>query len=432
MKPWGRTCSKNRSDEMKASQRKDGSVMPKQTVLLVHGLSIGNSPRVRNSAAHFARRGMRVIIVRYNNKNCDKPRFERLGRGQWILRPDFRARRIPGKTLGGICAFFGFLVTVRAIVKRTSPRVLVAFGGIECLCLSFASPRSTTRVAWLLEFYHDSTKGLLRKLSVALGSRFWRLADAIVAPTRERLALHLCLRPECLTRKHFVIHNAPNLDEGSRSESGDPADTVCLAPADSSRLRIVYSGAIGRGFVLENLIKAVRSMPQDVELIMIGKRLKTGEAKSNLLKVQEAISKCINESNGGRNITWLDEIPYSELQGVLQGMDIGFVTYEPRSLNTYFSSPGKLYEYLKAGLVVLTDHGNCLSSELKAAGCAEFFSNSPSEAEIQVALSRLVSRRSDIAKMKKKARELFERKFNFDKQMEPFLAWLDEKAHGLK
>lgn len=407
-------------------------MITRQTVLVVHRSGVGNTPPVRNCATHFARRGMRVIVVGCKNKSCEASRFERLGHGQWIVRLDLKARRIPGKALGRICSLIEFIVAVRAIVKRTSPRVFVAFGDLECLALSFASARSTIRVAWLLEFYYDSTKGLLRKLSVALGSRFWRLADAIVAPTRERLALHLCLRPECLTRKHFVIHNAPNLDEDSRSEPRDAANTLCLVPAGPSRLRVVYSGAIGRGFVLENLIKAVRSLPQDVELIMIGKRLKTGEAKSNLLKAQEAISKCINESNGGWNITWLDEIPYSELQGVLQGMDIGFVTYEPRSLNTYFASPSKLYEYLKASLVVLTDHGSCLGRELKAAGCAEFFCRSPSEEDIQAALRRLVSRRSDIAKMREKAGELFEGEFAFDKQMEPFLAWLDEKAEGLE
>jgi len=403
---------------------KDGTMSMKQTVLVVHTSAIENTPPLRNCTTHFARRGIRVLVIGY--KKPKLPKFERLGHGQWILRMNLKTRKIPGTYFRQACMLIEFLVAVRAILKRTVPRELVAFDDPASLCLVFASSKFTTRIAWLLEFSHPRGKSVLQKALLAVTSRFWRLADALVVPTRERLALHLCLRPECLVKKHFVIHNAPNCCKRSSPTFLESRNEHPLLQASEGRLRIVYSGGVGFGYGLENLIKAVGSMPDDFELLIIGPKYKRNETKSGFMDAQEAISKCIEDANDRGNILWLDRVPYNELQGILLQRDIGYVTYEPLWLNNYFSAPGKVYEYLKAGLVVLMDNASCLSRELALNDCGEFFPINPSEEDIRAALHRLVSKRDDIQKMKEKALKLFEQELCLDKQMEPLLTWLNE------
>ena len=405
---------------------KDGTMSMKQTVLVVHTSAIENTPPLRNCTTHFARRGIRVLVIGY--KKPKFPKFERVGHGQWILRVNLKTRKIPGTYFRQACMLIEFLIAVRAILKRTVPRELVAFDDPASLCLGFASSQFTTRIAWLLEFSHPRGKGVFQKALLAVTSRFWRLADALVVPTRERLALHLCLRPECLVKKHFIIQNAPNCQEHSLPMHRESGKKLPLMQADQGRLRIVYSGGVGFGYGLENLIKAVGAMPDDFELLIIGPKYKGSETESRYLDAQEVISKCIEDANERRNILWLDRVPYDELQGILLQRDIGYVTYEPLWLNNYFSAPGKVYEYLKAGLVVLTDNASCLSQKLALNDCGEFFPINPSEEDIRAALHRLVSKRNDIETMKEKALELFERELSFDKQMEPLLTWLDKRA----
>ena len=345
----------------------------KNNVLIVQVAPIERTPPLRNCAAHFARRGAKVIVIGYKNKNSSK--YERLGRNQWIIRLDLRSRKIRIKAIAQIFALIEFLYAIRKIMRRISPGTFVAFNDLACLCFAVCIPqRYTTRIAWLLEFYHGETKGIYNKISMAVTSRFWRRADALVVPTRERLALHLCFRPECLIKKHFVIQNAPNMDDQTLPEAKEVIDVPFLSRSVPARLRIVYSGGIKPGHGLENLIKAAGLMSEDIELYILGKRFKTEETDSYTKDFQKQIDWHIGESNKRGNIKWLDFVPYTELQRIIRLMDVGYITYEPNTLNTYFSAPGKLYEYLKAGLVVLTDHKSCLKRELAAAGCMEFFS----------------------------------------------------------
>ncbi|MEB3366469.1 glycosyltransferase family 4 protein [Saccharopolyspora mangrovi] len=105
---------------------------------------------------------------------------------------------------------------------------------------------------------------------------------------------------------------------------------------------VVYAGAHGAANNVQAVLDAAAELPEHT-FVLIG----DGMEKARL--VQEA------RSRGLSNLHFLDMLPKSELAGILNGADIGLHVLADLAVFRAGGSPNKLYDYLAAGVPVVTN-----------------------------------------------------------------------------
>jgi glycosyltransferase involved in cell wall biosynthesis len=160
-----------------------------------------------------------------------------------------------------------------------------------------------------------------------------------------------------------------------------------------------------------------------VSLLLLGQKHELAERE---------VSDALRRVGGCNRISWFDEISYHELPAVLAGADAGFVHYVGDTINTRFAAPGKLYEYLRSGLVIVTDDECCIKQELSSRDAGVFFTRPGSHQSIAAALHRLSATRDQLPAAKASARALFEEKFNLQNQMDHLIKSISEHLETLQ
>jgi len=134
-----------------------------------------------------------------------------------------------------------------------------------------------------------------------------------------------------------IIRNLP------RYEQADPNAAPLLFRKNKTKL-ILYQGHFKPGRGLENLIRAV-GITAKVQLILIG----NGE-------LEPILKKIVKTEHLEDRVFFHKFIPTAELISASAQGDIGAVLFEPNSLNYAAALPNKFFEYIMAGLPVLTSN----------------------------------------------------------------------------
>jgi glycosyltransferase involved in cell wall biosynthesis len=133
-------------------------------------------------------------------------------------------------------------------------------------------------------------------------------------------------------RRPEVILNVPEMEESNPMKSR-------LRP--HAQKVVLYQGSYARHRGLENMIRACEFLEKDVTLVLRG----YGPNESQLRKIAKPFKNCRFER----------PVPMKELvEAASETADIGIVSYVPVNMNNYLASPNKLFEYIQAGLPVLS------------------------------------------------------------------------------
>jgi glycosyltransferase involved in cell wall biosynthesis len=119
-----------------------------------------------------------------------------------------------------------------------------------------------------------------------------------------------------------------------------------LAPRErprGGRVRLLYHGIYMPDRGLENLIEAMRYLPE-AELIMRG--FASSNDFESRLKAHAAAKGVADR------VAFVPPVPVTELVERAREADIGLAPFTPACLNTYYCLPNKLFEYLAAGLAI--------------------------------------------------------------------------------
>jgi len=388
-----------------------------KSVVLVCAHKIWNVPPLLNVPKVLADQGWDATVIGYQAD--DLPEEESLAKSARIRRLRMRSRALPSATLRKAFATLEFLAAAARQVRHLKPSVLICVNEPASILLRWADG-VPLKVAWPLEFPEFEMFGSAERLLWQYSSASWPRADFLVAPTAARLALSCGLQPELLERRSFVVHNAP-LDGGSLPAATSPkaleATSWIRNEQRAGRACLVHAGAIGNRYGINRLIEAVGDVA-GVSLLILGKKHALSESE-----VTQALRDCQDPTR----VKWIDEIPYAELPAVLSQAEAGFVHYIGDTINTRFSAPGKIYEYLRAGMVIVTDNDCCISSELAAAGVGFFFSRPASREGIASAVAKLAAARSELPEMRARARRMFAEEFNLQRQMASLLEAMNQQ-----
>lgn len=178
----------------------------------------------------------------------------------------------------------------------------------------------------------------------------------------------------------------------------------------------VYAGSLSRRFDLLTIAEAVRQLPADVKsrlrIVICGE----GDVESRLRQVAADEPSLIIP--GWRSA--------AELQALMRQADFGILPY-PSSRDFTITFPNKVGEYLSFGLPIMTGLDGVIGAMLAPAGLRLGYETGD-VGSARDALTGIVTRKADLARLKESARRVFRLNFDPDGIYPAFADYLEELA----
>lgn len=311
-------------------------------------------------AAELGRRGHRVHLVA-SDLNLTTRRYSRRRNGSdirpigemvegvhftWLTAGSYRAndwRRIVSMLVFGVATFLHLLRVRRrntTVFIGSSPQLFAALGAWAAARLRRVPFVLEVRDLWPESYTEVSGKErgpeitLMRKVADLL----YRQAKAIIVlaePNVERI----CGRGVDPS-KVVTVPNGVDLDGVNGAEAG-----VDLSSPNA--FTFVYAGAHGPANDLETVVRACQLLQrrgrERVRVVLLG----DGATKDGLVQLANDLTLT--------NVEFCDPVPKSSIAVTLGTADAGLMVLAPVELFSYGVSPNKLFDYLGAGLPVLTN-----------------------------------------------------------------------------
>jgi len=192
----------------------------------------------------------------------------------------------------------------------------------------------------------------------------------------------------------------------------------CRAVPKSDRLRrylglksevrvALYQGYLQSNRGLDRLVRAAAFLAQDIVIVMMGKNRGTTQAQLEALIAREGVAD---------RVKILPSVPYAELLDWTASADIGLNVASPDySLNVRYFLPNKLFEYLMAGLPVLTSPLEAIVDVVKTYDVGQVLS-SLAPADIGEAINSMLADPVALARQRSNALEAARNEFCWEKE----------------
>jgi len=290
---------------------------------------LGNLPfisRAKKQIDSLTRRGFRVEV--YNGVSSDTASYppfpfsvrkiflprsrSRAVNFLRVIRFNVKVFRALRKTAADfvICRELSTLLA-GALLKRKNPGIRLVFDNNE---LSVERYRGLKKPTW----------GMIQ-------TKCLPLCDAILHAERNRL--------EYFVRKHRLEDKLNVLIENFPPR-GKPS-----LPKEAGVIRAVYFGGIGKGRDIEAMIRSFASL-SGAALDLVG------YGKPDYL---EFLCRLIAKTGAGSRIRIRPPVSDRELDEFFSPYTVGLAFYPNNNLNNYFCAPNKIYQYIQAGLAVITN-----------------------------------------------------------------------------
>lgn len=324
-----------------------------------------------------------------------------------LARP--RERGLPRVLLRAMHFFSYYRQCVRR-GRQLRPRVVVAFNYDSLFVASRIA--SLTGASVLYYVYEYSGWPTLREVLSGWGIfkileklRIGR-ADyvASVEPVRARLQARQWGFHEAIP----VVLNCPLRDDpyGGTARLHRSSEEVC---------RFVYTGALRAESCIDEVIRAFIASDARVSLTLYGLVYPA---------FQERLDRLLCEAEeAGKKVRYGGLLPYAEVRKVLFEHDVGVCLYRGNRLNERYCAPGKLYQYLSAGLAVIVPDFPGMRNLLSRyeVGVA---ASPTSVRSITEAVETLAGDRNGLRRMQESALQAYETELNYEHQSEPVVDWI--------
>lgn len=291
---------------------------------------------------------------------------------------------------------------LRRLVGQVRPDVVIerfyTFGGAGVGAARRAGIPAVLEVNSPARDYPGSLRDRLDRLSLVRPVDRWRRRQLAACAAIYTTSRHLL--PAALQEDATVIVNGVDVD---RFRPGPPA-------ADSGPLRGVYVSSFRSWHGAEDLVAALvhcrdRRVPLRVTCIGEGPRWKAAREAAAAARL-------------GEMVEFTGKVPHDRVPEFLAAADIGIAPFAPDRFSAlelgWFWSPIKIFEYLAAGLPVVTAD----IAELRAllpGGVASFYAPGDRLA-LTEALVEMEGDRAAVRRMARAARALAERRYTWDRQ----------------
>lgn len=166
--------------------------------------------------------------------------------------------------------------------------------------------------------------------------------------------------------------------------------------------RIVYAGIYKKDRNLDKIVEVAPYIKNGV-IVFIGE----GDEERSLKKLRDKLK--VNEK-----ISFLNPIPMEDLIPFLASCDIGLAIYPKNSLNNFYATPNKLFEYIMAGIPIIGSNFPEMKNIIEGEGIG-FTVNPDNPKEIASSINKLIEDESLYSEMPKKM-ERVRQKYNWKKE----------------
>lgn len=306
-------------------------------------------------------RGHRVHLVA-SDLNLTTRRYSRRRRGSdvraideeidgvpftWLTAGAYQGndwRRVVSMLVFGL-AVFGHLVRVprrghSTVFIGSSPQLFAALGTWAAARIRRVPFVFEVRDLWPESYTEVSGKERGPEITVMrwVADLLYRQARAIIV-LAEPNAARICARG-IDAAKVITVSNGVDLEGFAE---GEPAADL----SEDGAFTFVYAGAHGPANDLETVVRACHLLQErgrtDVRAVLLG----DGASKASLVALATEL--------GVTNLAFVDPVPKSAIGPTLRTADAGLMVLAPVELFSYGVSPNKLFDYLGAGLPVLTN-----------------------------------------------------------------------------
>jgi glycosyltransferase involved in cell wall biosynthesis len=202
---------------------------------------------------------------------------------------------------------------------------------------------------------------------------------------------------------------------------------LCLGP----EIRIaLYQGRVQSNRELNRLVRAARFLNENIIIVMMGQCMGTAQAELEALITSEGVAD---------RVKIIPPVPYEELLDWSASADIGLTIFSPDySLSIRMTQPNKLFEYLMAGLPVLTSQLEAIVEIIRTYDVGQIVTSIEPEA-IATAINAMLADDMALHRMSRNALEAAKNDLNWEKESlqlihlyEDIVARLKEKrAHHM-
>lgn len=277
----------------------------------------------------------------------------------WLTAGSYRSnnwRRVASMIVFGLATFHHLVRVPRdraTVFIGSSPQLFAALGTWAAAKVRRIPFVLEVRDLWPESYTEVSGKdsGPEVTLMRLVADLLYRQAAAIVV-LAESNTDRICERGVDRT-KIVPIPNGVDLQEFSAAEAGCDL-------SDPDRFTFVYAGAHGPANDLETAVRAAAVLQErgrsDIGLVLLG----DGASKESLIRLCKEMAL--------DNVRFVEPVSKAEVPATLRTADAGLMVLAPVDLFTYGVSPNKLFDYMGAGLPVLTNVPGLVSDLVRKAG----------------------------------------------------------------
>jgi glycosyltransferase involved in cell wall biosynthesis len=166
--------------------------------------------------------------------------------------------------------------------------------------------------------------------------------DQIIMPEKNRIAYFKRKYP--WIPDPFLLENFPC----KREIPNATFDLFRTAyPIKKDQKIILYSGTVGPGRHVEDLIASMRICTEEFVLVILGMSFKGYEKN---------LAANVRKLGLIKRIFFHDAVPYTKILQYMASCDIGTAFYRNTDVNNYYCASNKIYEYIALNKIVLTNN----------------------------------------------------------------------------
>lgn len=323
----------------------------------------------------------------------------RISRGDYYKLPRF---------FRGAIRYFRYYFAALTIAKRFNPDIVIAYG-YEVLPLAWRIARSGDRIIYYCTEYSPPPTlkqyligwGLLKKLE----KFYLQNVGTIISVEPNRATIQ---EKEWNRKIDFVILNTPLFDP--------ELEKVAMSKIlDEHRdIRFVYSGSISARNCLLDLVELLLDIPS-ISFDLYGRIFPEFQEE------YEKKFRQIDLLTNGR-IKYCGTVDYKYLARTLieYEYDIGVSFYQGQELNIQLASPAKIFEYMRAGLCILSTPQPTPKEVIMRSG-AGILIDINNKGDLLQTILNLVNNTTTIRQMRLNALYAFHNYYNYEQQAKELL-----------
>lgn len=142
-----------------------------------------------------------------------------------------------------------------------------------------------------------------------------------------------------------------------------------LGLGDDVRI-VLYQGQLVQGRWLDRLLQAAPALPSDARLVLMGEVFPWWQEHAEPMLRNPAI---------GDKVLVAPWVPHEELMDYVADADVGVIIYDDRVRNNYLCEPGKLSDYVSAGVPVVAPAFPTIEPVVRQFGIGQCFADGSPE-----------------------------------------------------